>query len=187
MSSGSVSSSLPSPPGNNAENTSLELAFHVDEGLGEHLQDAVVDVGDDVEQILAGPLDVLELGGQEVVALLERGELLQRQRINPAELVEFAIGLLGAALLGRPVERHRGGRGDLLTAFASLLVLGHLQFRRRQRHVGSVLGDQVGGRHPELVEDLLFELLDPQCRLGFGDFVAVQRFGDARRSWWRTR
>ena len=79
----------------------LELAFHVDVGLGEHLQDAVVDVGDDVEQILAGRLDVLELGGQEVVALLQRGELLQRQRIDPAELVEFAFGLLRAALLGR--------------------------------------------------------------------------------------
>ena len=77
-----------------------------------------------------------------------------------------------------PVERHRRGRGDLLAAFAGLLVLGHLQFRRRQRHIGAVLGDQVGGRHPELVEDLLFELLDPQCRLGFGDLVAVQRLGD---------
>ena len=84
-----------------------ELTFDVDEGLGEHLQDAGVDVGDDVEQILAGALDVLELRGQEVVALLQRGELLQRQRVDPAELVEFAFGLLGPALLGRAVERHR--------------------------------------------------------------------------------
>ena len=31
-----------------------ELALHVGVGLGEHLQDAVVDLGDDVEQVLAG-------------------------------------------------------------------------------------------------------------------------------------
>ena len=138
----------------------------------------VVDVGDDVEQVLAGRLDVLELGGQEVVALLQRGELLQRQRIDPAQLVELALGLLGATLLGGPVERHRRGRGDLFAAFARLLVLGHLQLRRRQRHVGAVLGDQVGGRHAELLEYVLLELLDPKCRLRFGDFVAVQRVGE---------
>ena len=112
----------------------------------------VVDVGDDVEQVLAGGLDVLELGGQEVVALLQRGELLQRQRVDPAQLGELALGLLGAPLLGRPVVRHRRGRGDLLAALARLLVLGHLQLRRRQRHVRTVLGDQVGGRHAELLE-----------------------------------
>ena len=155
-----------------------ELAFHVGVGLGEHLQDARVDVVDDVEQILAGRLDVLELGGQEVVALLQRGELLQRKRIDAAQLVELALGLLGAALLGGPVERHRRGRGHLFAAFARLLVLGHLQLRRRQRDVGAVLGDQVGGRHPELLEDVLLELLDAKCRLGFGDLVAVQRVGE---------
>ena len=91
---------------------------------------------------------------------------------------EFAFGLLGAALLGGPVERHRRGRGHLLAALPGLLVLGHLQLRRRQRHVGPVLGDQVGGRHAELLEDLLLELLDAQRRLGLGDLVAVQRIGE---------
>ena len=42
----------------------------------------------------------------------------------------------------------------------------------------AVFGDQVGGRHAELIEHLLLELLDPQCRLGFGDLVAVQRLGE---------
>ncbi len=155
-----------------------EFAFHVGEGLREHLQDSLVDVGDDVEQVLAGRLDVLELSRQEVVALLQRGELLQRKRIDATQLVELALGLLGATLLGGPVERHRRGRGDLFAAFARLLVLRHLQLRRRQCHVGTVLGDQVGGRHAELLEDVLLELLDAKCRLRFGDFVAVQRVGD---------
>ncbi len=110
-----------------------ELAFHVGVGLGEHLQDAVVDVGDDVEQILARALDVLELGRQEVVALLQRGELLERQWVDPAQFGEFTLGLLGPALLGGPVERHRRGRGHLLAALLGLLVLGHLQLGRRQR------------------------------------------------------
>ena len=154
-----------------------ELAFHVGVGLGEHLQDAVVDVGDDVEQILARRLDVLELGGQEVVALLQRGELLERQGVDPAQFGEFTFGLLGPALLGGPVERHRGGRGHLLAALLGLLVLGHLQLGRRQRHVGPVLGDQVGGGHAELLERLLLELLDAKRRLGLGDLVAVQRVG----------
>ena len=173
-----MSSNRPSPPGNNAENTSPELAFDVGIGLGEHLQDALVDVGDDVEQVLARGLDVLELRGQEVIALLERGELLQGQGVDAAQLVEFTLGAFGAAFLGGPVERHRRRRDHLLPALARLFVLGHLQLRRRQRYVRPVLGDQVVNRHPELLEHLLLELLDAQCRLGFGDFVAVQRVGE---------
>ena len=56
MSSGSVSSSRPSPPGNSVGEHGLELALHVGVGLGEDLEDALVDVGDDVEQVLAGAL-----------------------------------------------------------------------------------------------------------------------------------
>ncbi len=77
----------------------------------------------------------------------------------------------------RPVERHGRGRGDLFAALAGLLVLGHLQLRRRQRHLRTVFGDQVGGRHAELFEHLGFQLLDPQRRLGFGDLIPMQRVG----------
>ena len=44
--------------------------------------------------------------------------------------------------------------------------------------VGAVLGDQVVGGHPELLEDMLLELLDAQRRLRFGDLVAMQRVGE---------
>ena len=72
-----------------------------------------------------------------------------------------------------PVVGHRGRCDDLLAAFPGLLVLGHLQRRRGHRHVGTVFGDQIVGRHREGLEDLLFELFDPQRDLGPRHLVAV--------------
>ena len=158
----------------------LELALHVGVGVGEHLQDAGVDVGHDVQQVLACGLDVLELGGQEVVALLQRRELLERQRVDPAQLGQLAFGAFGATLLGGPVERHRRRRGYLLAALAGLLVFGDLELGRRQRDLRAVFGDQIVWRHPELLEHHLLELLDPQRRLRLGHLVAVQRLGERR-------
>ena len=44
--------------------------------------------------------------------------------------------------------------------------------------LGTVLGDEIGDGHAELFEHLLLELLDAQCRLRFGDLVAMQRIGE---------
>ena len=117
------------------------------------------------------------MSGQEVVALLERGELLQRQRIDPAEFGQLPLGPFGATLLGGPVERHRRRRGHRLAPLAGLGVLGHLQLRWRQRHLRAVLGDQIITGHAELLEHHLLELFDPQLCLGLGDLVPVQGFG----------
>ena len=126
-----------------------ELTLHIGVGVGEHLQDARVDVGHDVEQVFAGGLDVLELGGQEVVALLQRGELLQRQRVDPAQLGQLSFGAFGATLLGGPVERHRRRRGHLLAALAGLLVFGDLELGRRQRRpAGRIRRPDTSGAMP---------------------------------------
>jgi hypothetical protein len=55
----------------------LELRRRVQVGLGEDLLDPLVDFADDVEQVALGGAEVLELGGEEGVALLEGGELLE--------------------------------------------------------------------------------------------------------------
>ena len=117
------------------------------------------------------------MGGQEVVALLECGELLQRQWIHPAEFGEFTFGAFGATLLGGPVERHRHRRGHRLAALAGLGVLGQLQLRRWQQHLRAVLGEEIITGHAELLEHHLLELLDAQLGLGLGNLVAVQGFG----------
>lgn len=89
----------------------LELPGGVPEGLGEDLLDALVDLLDDLEQVGAGLLQVLQLLAEELVPLLQRRELLQRQRVDLAELLVGALGglqpllLLGADEGARAVAR----------------------------------------------------------------------------------
>ena len=68
-------------PGEDAD----KLPGGVLERLGKDLLDAVVDFLDDVQQVLAAGLQVFELGAEELVALLKRGELLERQRVDLAQ------------------------------------------------------------------------------------------------------
>ena len=53
----------------------------------EHLLHPFVDFPDHDQQVAASLLEVLELGDQERMPLLQRSELLQRQRVDLAELV----------------------------------------------------------------------------------------------------
>ncbi len=96
------------------------------EGGGEDLLDPLVDLLDDVQEVLARGLEILQLLGQELVPLLQRRELLQRQRVD---LAEREIVLLR---LPEP-------------AFLLLAVVGHgdvaLDGRRDQR-VRAVLGNE---------------------------------------------
>ena len=84
----------------------LELHGHVGVGGGEHLLDPGVHVVDQVEQVLARALQVVELLGQEAVALLERGELLEGQRVD---LAQQRHGLLRRPAAGAPARRGRTG------------------------------------------------------------------------------
>ena len=106
-SSGSVRTSRPVPAREEGGEDALELALHVGEGGGEDVVDALVDLADDGEQVAPGALEVLELGGEEAVPLLQRRELLQRQRVDLAEGGQVALGLGGPALLHGAVVGHR--------------------------------------------------------------------------------
>ena len=78
---------------------------------------------DDVEEVLAGGLEVLELLGEELVPLLQRGELLQRQRVDPAEHRQRALGR--AQPLGLLLAVVRRGLGRGLDAVGHLAGEGH--------------------------------------------------------------
>ena len=82
-------------------------------GRGEHLLHPLVDLADDVHQVAPGLLDVLELLGEELVPLLERGVLLKRQRVDPTEQRERAVGGTGPLLLLLAYVRHRHRLGCL--------------------------------------------------------------------------
>ena len=99
----------------------VEGLLHVGVGLGEDLLDARVDLADDVEEVLAGALEVLELLGEELVPLLHRRELLERERVDPAEHRQRALG--GAQPLDLLLAHERRGLGRLL-------ALGHLAGER---------------------------------------------------------
>ena len=98
--------------------------------------------------------------------LLQRGELLERQRVDLAEQGERALG--GAQpLLPAP----RGRTAPARARSARPLV----RRRRLNGHelVGAVVGDQGVGVEAELLERALLELLDAHPLLGAGHLVAV--------------
>ena len=121
------------------------------------------------------------MGREEVVALFERSELFECQRIHLAQRVQVPLRFFGTGLLGGAVVRE-GGRGhDDLSAFLGLFVLGDLEIGRRQGDIGTVLGDQVVGTDGEVGHDLLFELFDSHRHLGLGHLIAVHRVPQCRQ------
>src|SRR5207249_9321597 len=97
--------------------------------------DPLIDLLDHLQQIGTGLSQVLELLAEELVALLQRRELLERQRVDLAELL---VGLLRGAqtllLFGADLRAGLGLR--------RFLALGRR--RRRNELVGAVLGDEAG-------------------------------------------
>ena len=90
----------------------------VREGLGEDADDLLVDRADDASELAAGATDVLELLGEEPVPLLQRRQLLQRQRVDRTHQAELAVELPHPRL-GRDTGRQLGaGRGDRLVGLA---------------------------------------------------------------------
>ncbi len=115
------------------------------------------------------------------MAFLQRGELLQRERVDLAEQGEVALGAGGALLLGGTVERARLRGDDLLAAVLGLLVLGDLDRSRRSGLVGAVLGDQRLDLDAVLVDGTLLELFDAQPLLGAHHLIAVDGVGEPRQ------
>ena len=64
----------------------------VEIGVGEDPLDPFVVRLDDVEQVALGAAEVLQRGREEGMPLLERGELFQSQRVDPAERGQGAFG-----------------------------------------------------------------------------------------------
>ena len=129
--------SRPCPPGNRVAKTCSNSRCTSAKAGGEDLVDPLVDLADDGEQVAPGGLEVLELGGQEPVPLLQRRELLQRQRVDLAQRGEVALGLGRPALLDGTVVGHRLGLG-----LARRLGGGDLVRGRRHRRGGPVLAEE---------------------------------------------
>ena len=98
--------------------------------------------------------------------LLQRGELLQRERVDLAEHGQGPLGRPQPLLLLLADVRHRLGRASSPSATVAAR-------RDGTGLVGAVLGDQRVGVEPELVERALLELLDAHPLLGAGHLVAV--------------
>ena len=76
----------------------MKLAADVGEGGGEHGLDLLVDGLDHPVQLAPGRADVLELLLEERVALLQLGELLERERVDRAEQAQLAVELADPGL-----------------------------------------------------------------------------------------
>src|SRR5262245_40803757 len=158
----------------------LELGRGVGERRREHLLDPVIDLFDHGEQVPPGLLEVFELGGEERVALLQRRELLQGERVDLAELGKLALRgggpllLLGPEVRDRPHRRGLRVPGDEVR-HPIVVCGGRLRLvRHRHRHVGSVLGDERVGVHAELLGGPRHDLLQPHPLLGPGDLGAMR-------------
>ena len=169
MLSGSVRTSRPSPPGNSRCEDPLELRRGVLERLGEDPLDALVDLLDDVEQVALGVLEVLELLGEELVPLLEGGELLEGERVDAPERVQLALGLAQPLLLR--LAHERDGLG--LRRVGVGIGVGH----GGTSWCGPNSSTRSAGVDAELLDRLGLELLDAQPLLGAGHLVAVHGVG----------
>jgi hypothetical protein len=124
------------------------------------------------QQVGAGLLQVLQLLGEELVPLLQRRELLQRERVHLAELLARSADLsrfscsarwnVGAGCADppdhraapRPRRRARAARADAA---------------RTPRRAPRL--------HPQLLQRLALQLLDPHPLLGTEHFTSVHRVG----------
>ena len=176
MSSGSVRTSRPSPPGNSRAKVASNAPLHVGVRLGEDLLDPGVDLADDVEQVLAGPLEVLELLGEEAVPLLQRAELLERERVHRAEHRQLALGGAQPLLLLLADERRRlrlGGPSDPSDSAGSGCSPSGSLWSTGTGWSGPYSATRHVAVDAELLERALLELLDPHLLLGAGHLVAV--------------
>ncbi len=105
--------------------------------------------------------------------LLERGELLERERVDLAEQREGALGGAHPLLL---LAAHVGIGLGLGRLGVDLVARG--RGRGRHEDVGAVLLGERLGVDPEVLHRLGLERLDPQPLLGAGHLVAVDRRGE---------
>ena len=166
MSSGFVSEMLPDAAREEHREHLGERRLGVVERAAEDRLHLGVDLLDDRDQVFSSVREVGELLAQELVALFERRELLEGERVHPAQLRELALGRSEAPLLLVALERPR------LTA----LVFG------RDLLVGAVLGDEHLFAEAEFGLGAFDESADVQLLLVDAQFEAVHVFGDGVQS-----
>ena len=157
-SSGSVSSRRPDPPGNSVVNSAVKCSAHVGERALEDRDDLLVDGPDHARELAAAVLHVFELLLQELVALLQRVVLLERERVDRAHEPQLAVEVAG------PAGERR--------------AFGHLGRGRVERDCG--LAVVVGA-------EALDRGLEPQPGLGVVDLGALRHARAPRRARARAR
>ena len=145
----------------------LELDRDIVVGLGEDPLDPLVDLADDVEQVALDRLRSSSWVGEERVPLLQRGELLQRQRVDPPERREPPLAAAQPLLLGLA----HVGLGLAGSSLPSARVGWGTSW------CGPNSSTSVGGVDAELLDGARLELLDAQPLLGPRHLVAVHGVG----------
>lgn len=107
--------------------------------------------------------------------LLQRRELLQRERVHLPELLVRPFGRLEPLLLLGAVER-AGLVARILGVLREHLALGGE--RGRHELMRPVLLDEPRGLHPQLLQRLGLQLLDPHPLLGPEHFPSVHGVGE---------
>ena len=141
---GSVSVSRPGATGEQRGEQRGEVPLDVGVGLLEHRHDLDVDGLDDPTQLAPRVLHVLELTLQELVTLLQRLVLLERERVDRAHELDLALDLAGPA-------------GE----------------RRTLGHLGRGRGERDRGLDVEVGAEALDRVLEPHLRLGLFDLTAL--------------
>ena len=112
------------------------MLVHVGRGGGERRHDLVVERAHHLVQLPPGAADVVDLRLELLVALLQRRELLERQRVHRAERRQLALQLLGV-----------------------------LRQRRALGRLGLGQARQLLGRRTEVARDVLVQRLHAQVHL----------------------
>ena len=91
----------------------LEVQRHVGERGREHVDDLLVDGLDDLRQLAPRGLHVVELRFEELVALLQRFELLERERVDRSHDPQLALELADTSVRRDALGQRRalGGHG----------------------------------------------------------------------------
>ena len=127
------------------------MPLDVRECRRERLDDLAVDRADHLVQLTTGIFYVLELAFQELVALLQRGQLFASERVDRSEQSQLAVEF-PASLSGI------GTRGQL----------------------GTARGERFGGQGVEIAGERIDRGLVADARLGGLDLEALAPIGQAR-------
>ena len=118
----------------------VEGGLGVPERVDEDGLHTIVQVVDDLQKVDASFLEVCQLFGEELVTLFERGEFLERERVDTTEFVHRPFGGLQSRFLLGAVKGNRIGIGHRHERVGAVFLDEHLL---GQRHVIRRLLEQI--------------------------------------------